>query len=151
MRKQTKRKVYALVNPIYHAIEGARLVNGEPLQELRTRELLAIEAYRSGKATPEDWRTISAIVNISEVMARNGVGPEALEFCHKAERQLLEDHARFERTGKMGTTAEGLTVYREVYEYHDLQRTSISRSEYEKWIKKTADILKSGQDVVHLT
>jgi len=38
-----------------------------------------------------------------------------------------------------------------VYEYHDLQRTSISRSEYERWIKKTADILKSGQDVVHLT
>lgn len=151
MRKRTKRKVYALVNPIEHALTGAGLVCGQPLQELRTRELLAIEAFRTGLATPEDWRTVSAMINIAEVMAKGGVGPEALEWCEHGEKHLLEAHQRFERTGKMGTTAAGLTAFREVYEYHDLQRTSISRSEYERWIKKTADILKCGQDVVHLT
>lgn len=151
MRKRTKRKVYALVNVIQHAMEGAALVDGKPLEDLRTRELLALEAFRSGTATPNDWRSISAMVNIAEVMAKKGVGPEAIEVCREAELQLLDDHVRFEKTGKMGTTAGGLTAYREVYEYHDLQRTSISRAEYERWIKKTADILKSGQDVVHLT
>jgi len=151
MRKRTKRKVYALVNVIQHAMEGAALVDGKPLEDLRTRELLALEAFRSGTATPNDWRSISAMVNIAEVMAKKGVGPEAIEVCREAELQLLDDHVRFEKTGKMGTTAAGLTAYREVYEYHDLQRTSISRAEYERWIKKTADILKSGQDVVHLT
>ena len=151
MRKRTKRRVYALVNPIQHALEGAALVDGKPLEELRTRELLAIEAFRAGTATPNDWRSISAMVNIAEVMAKGGIGPEALEWCNVAERQMLEDHERFEKTGKMGTTAAGLTAYREVYEYHDLQRISISRSEYERWIKKTADVLRSGADVVHLT
>jgi len=47
--------------------------------------------------------------------------------------------------------ADGIKAFRELYEYHDLQRTSISRAEYERWIQKAANRVRSkGKGVVTL-
>ena len=43
----------------------------------------------------------------------------------------------------MGITGPALQCLRDVYEFHDLQRTSISLSEYEKHIKDTANRIRS--------
>ncbi len=98
MRKQTKRKVWSLINPIEHAIVGAALVDRNSLDKLRLSELAALDAMIRGKGTLHDWRTFQAI------------------------RDLLE--------------------------YADLQQQSISRSEFEKMIKKTKDHIKSHNDKV---
>jgi hypothetical protein len=50
VRKRTKRKVYNLINPITHAIEGAALLEKHRLDSLRLIELTAIEAFAKGKA-----------------------------------------------------------------------------------------------------
>jgi len=55
MRKQTRRKHWALVNPIQHAIEGAAITPDEKLSQLKLRELAAIEAFAKGKATVREW------------------------------------------------------------------------------------------------
>lgn len=98
MRKRTVRRVWSLVNPINHVIEG---------------------------------------------MANDGIGPEVLEACKHAQEAMLGAAKRYELTKRMGLTGEGLQAVRELYEYHDLQRTSISLGEYEKSITKTMNRVRS--------
>lgn len=143
MRKQCRRKVYQLVDPIAHAIAGAAITTDDCLQQLKDKEQAAIEAMRTGQATVYTWQELVDMNNICQVMARNGIGPEALPDCMMAEIELKHAAKRFESTGKMLLTGTGLKAINEVMEWHQLQRTSISRSEYERMIQKTRNKLKS--------
>ena len=69
MRKRCKRKVYALVNPIDMAIQGACITAGQPLQQLRLGELSALDAMKRGMGTVEDWRILTDMMNIAEPTA----------------------------------------------------------------------------------
>ena len=143
MRKKCRRKVYQLVDCISHAIAGAAITIDDCLQQLKDKEQAAIEAMRTGKATVYTWQELVDMNNICQVMARNGIGPEALPDCILAEIELKQAAKRFESTGKMLLTGSGLRAINEVMEWHHLQRTSISRSEYERMIQKTRNKLKS--------
>lgn len=46
----------------------------------------------------------------------------------------------------MGLSGPGITAMREVIDYHDAQRSSISRSQYEQMIRLTQARVKSGHD-----
>lgn len=135
MRKRTVRKVWALINPLAHAIEGAAITPEQELDKLRIRELANIEAFRFGRATLRDWVELVSLMNIAEAMAKGGVGVEVLSVCMQAQDHLVESAARFQRTGKMGATGPALQCWQDLYEYHDLQRTSVARSEYERFIR----------------
>lgn len=152
MRKRTRRKVYALVNPIDFAIQGAAISDEANLNKLRIRELAAIDAFAKGRATVADWHDITAILNLAETMAKSGIGKEEiLPVCADAQKHLIEATRRYEKLGKMGTTGEGLKAFRDLYEYHDLQRQSVARSEYEKHIKTTTDRIRSkSPEVIEL-
>lgn len=143
MRKSCKRKIWALVDPIQHAKEGACITGTKELIQLRGIELSALEAICTGKGTVSHWQQLVGMLNICETMARGGIGPEALEHCALAEREMLAAAKRYEQSKRMVLTEVGINALREVYAYHDLQRTSISRGEYDRWIKKTADRLRS--------
>lgn len=143
MRKRCNRKVWALVNPIQHAIDGASICTDQVLRDLRIRELAAIEAFRTGTATTQDWADVVAMMNVCENMASSGVGPEAQVACQEAHRHLIEAAKRFELTRRMGTSGPGLQCFRELYQWHDLQRTSIARSEYDRHIAATSNRIKS--------
>jgi len=143
MRKQCRRKVWALVNPIQHAIEGAAITPEEQLNQLKLRELAAIDAFAKGCAGLREWQDIVDMANLCELMASNGVGPEAAEDCAELQACMVEAARRYERTKKMGITGPGLQAMREVFEYHHLQRTSISRGEYERFIRELANRIKA--------
>ena len=147
-RKQTRRKRYDLVNPIVHAMTGAAITDTAALDKLRIRELAALEAFRTGAATRQEWMDVADFLNISETLARSGVGPEALEPCLRAQEALGAIHDRFTRTGKLGTSGQELQALREAYEYADLQRSSISRSAYEDAIRRTANRIRSAHPSV---
>ena len=49
MRKQTKRKVWALIDPITHAVVGASITQRDKLDKLRMMEYSALEAMTKGK------------------------------------------------------------------------------------------------------
>jgi hypothetical protein len=145
MRKHTRRKVYGLVNPIAHAISGAAITDTKSLDQLRIRELTAIEAFRTGAATKQEWMDMADMLNICETLARDGIGPEALEPCLRAQEALGAAHARyFGQQGSLTLTAEELQALRDGYEYHDLQRASIGRGRYEQAITKTANRIRSA-------
>ena len=151
MRKQTRRKVYRLVNPISYAIEGAAITPPEVLDKLRQRELTSIEAFRMGKADLADWKMMNDMANLCEVMAKSGIGPEALEAAERTHEYLLEAYHRYNKTKKMGTSGLGLVAFRDCYEYHDLQRQSISRSVYEQMLRKTINqIISKAPGVLEL-
>ena len=152
MRKKCKRKVWSTsINPIAHAIAGAAVADDSSLNKLRLCELTAIDAMTKGMGTPHDWRWIADVLNIAETMAKNGIGPEVLEHCEKAQEALLEAKERYDKTGKMGLSGAGIRAVKDLWEYHDLQRTSVARSEYEKMIQKTMNNIRShGKDVVEV-
>jgi len=149
MRKQTKRKVWALIDPLTHAITGAAITQRSKLDQLRMLEYSALDAITKGQGTIHDWRTLVDVLNLSETMARNGIGKdEVLPVCQKAQEALHQAALRFQSTKRMGLSGEGIQSIRELIQYADLQQSSISRSEFEKYIQKTKNYIKSNNDLV---
>jgi hypothetical protein len=152
MRKRTKRKMWNLIDPIQHGIIGASITQRDKLDQLRLLEYSALDAMTKGSGTIQDWRTLVDVLNLSEMMARGGVGPEVLPVCQKAQDSLHKAALRYEDTKKMGLDGQGIVAIRELIEYADLQQSSISRSQFEKYIQKTKNYIKShGDKVVEIT
>lgn len=145
MRKKCRRKVYQKINPIQYAIEGAAITPERELDKLRQLELNVIEAFFKGEATEAHWHDILAMQSITVHLGKNGVGPEVLETCRQVKVHLDEAMDRFKRIGKMGTTGPGLQSFRDLFEYHDLQRQSISRGEYERAIHAATIKIRFGK------
>ena len=153
MRKQTKRKVWALIDPITHAVVGASITHRDKLDKLRMMEYSALEAMTKGQGTIHDWRTLVDVLNLSETMARHNIGKdEVLPVCQKAQQALHEAAERYQKTLSMGSSGQGIQAVRELIEYADLQQSSIPRADFEKYIQKTRDYIRSnGNLVVEIT
>jgi hypothetical protein len=143
--KVCKRKIWATkgFDAVAHAIAGACITNKESLDHLQLRELSALESITHGHGTVQDWRDLADVTNLCETAAKMGVGIESLPACTKAQETLLQAAHRYESTGRMGLTGEGIAALRDVIEYHHLQRQSISRSQYEEIIRKTVQRIRS--------
>jgi hypothetical protein len=150
MRKHTKRKVWSTqINTVLHAITGASITPRQTLDKLRLTEYTALEAMVKGKGTIQDWRTLVDLLNLSEMLAKNGIGKdEVLPVCQKAQEGLHKAAMRYQSTLQMGLDGEALKSIRELLEYADLQQGSITRSEFEKYVKKTRDYIKSNGNLV---
>jgi len=148
MRKRTKRKVWALLDPTVHAIVGAAITQRDKLDKLRLLEYSALDAMTKGAGTVADWRTLVDVLNLSEMMGKNGIGPEVLPICEKAQESLHKAAMRYQETMQMGLDGVGIKAIRELIEYADLQQSSISRSEFERYIQKTKDYIRSHGDKV---
>ena len=148
MRKKTRRKVWNLIDPITHAIVGAAITQREKLDKLRLLEYSALDAITKGSGTVQDWRTLVDVLNLSETMARGGIGVEVLPVCEKAQKSLHKAAMRYQETMRMGLDGEGIKAIRDLIEYADLQQSSISRSEFERYIQKTKDYIRSHGDKV---
>ena len=153
MRKRTKRKVWALIDPTQHAIIGASITHRDKLDKLRMMEYSALEAMTKGHGTVTDWRTLVDVLNLSETMARHNIGKdEVLPICQKAQEALHQAAERYQKTLSMGLSGQGIQAVRDLIEYADLQQSSIPRSEFERYIQKTRDYIKSnGHLVVEIT
>lgn len=152
MRKRCKRKIWDKVNPIEFAITGAAITAEDKLDKLRMGELSAIESMVKGNATTADWRILVDMLNVAETMSTNGIGIEVLEVCQIVQKEMEAAAHRYEKTRKMGLSGTGIRYIKELYALHDLQRTSISRSEFERMIDKTINYIRSNNHrVVHIT
>jgi len=106
---------------------------------------------KTGEAGVQEWQVLVDMMNIAEMMGRNGIGPEVLDHCEAANEALHRAAKRYEATKRMGLSGEGLRALGDIMEYHDLQRTSVSRAKYQQMIEKTRNYLKShGKYVTHI-
>lgn len=144
MRKHTKRKVWERRNPIAMAIAGAAITDTASLGKLRMKELQALEAFRTGTAAKHDWDAMADLCNLTETMSGMGIGPEALEASQRAQEALGEAHRRHVEHGRIALSGPELQALRDCYAFHDLQRTSVSRSQYERAIQTTANRIRSA-------
>jgi hypothetical protein len=152
MKKRCRRKIYALVNPIAMAIEGACITTDDKQKTLEDRETQALDEIITGKGTLRSWQDLVDMNNLCQEMGRNGIGPECLVDCMMAEMELIAAAKRYQKIGKLGLTATGIKSIQQVQEWHSLQRKSISRGEYEFMIKKTLNKLKSkSKDVTEIS
>ena len=142
-RKRTQRKIYALFHPVEFAITGASIADEASLEILRKREDGSYEAFRTGTANKQDWNNINAVCSLAESMASAGIGEEVMVPKAIAEMHLLQAKERYEKTGRMGSTGLGLQSFKDIIEYHELQRTSVARSVYEGHIKRVSDMIRS--------
>jgi hypothetical protein len=148
MRKSTKRKFWALLDPIAHGIVGASYTPRHLLDKLRLIEYAALESITKGNGTVQDWRTLVDVMNLAEMMAKNGVGPEVLPVCEKAQESLHKAAMRYQTTLKMGLDGVGIQAIRDLLEYADLQQGSITRAEFERYVQKTQNYIKSNGNLV---
>jgi hypothetical protein len=148
MRKTTKRKHWNLIDSVTHAIIGAAITQRDKLDKLRMLEYSALDSMTKGSGTVTDWRTLVDVLNFSEMMGKNGVGPEVLPICEKAQNSLHKSAMRYQETMRMGLDGEGIKAIRDLIEYADLQQSSISRSEFERYIQKTKDHIRSNSNLV---
>ena len=142
MRKVCKRKIYHRINPIAYVLEGIKPADSDRLSKLRTAELSAIEAFAKGQATRDDWESLADMANVAGHMAQRGIGVEVNDVVEEVHQHLTSAAKRWEKTGKMGLTGEGLKAIRDLYEYHDLQRTSITLADYEKHLRKVVNLIR---------
>jgi len=149
-RKQCRRKIWSTtINPIQHALAGASITDKKSLDKLRLLELSALDSMRMGKGTIQDWRVLTDMLNICQTFVRHGIGTEAKDDCAMAQESLLNAARRYEKTQRMGLDGQGIKALQNVREWHDLQRTSVARSVYERMIEKTRNNIRShGKDVV---
>jgi len=133
-------------------VVGAAITPRQTLDKLRFLEYSALDAITKGMGTVQDWRSLVDVLNLSEIMGKSGVGPEVLPICAKAQEGLHKAAMRFQETGKMGLDGPSISAIRDLIEYADLQQGSISRSEFEKYVLKTKNYIKSnGNLVVEIT
>lgn len=126
-----------------HAMVGAAITDDETLDVMRKKEAKSMEAFRTGTATKQDWDIVNAASRIAESMADAGIGPEVMVHAKIAEMHLLEARDRFRKIGKIGTTGLGLQSFKELLEYHELQRTSVPRNVYERHIQRVTNMIIS--------
>jgi hypothetical protein len=118
------------------------------LNKLRLTEYAALESITKGNGTVQDWRTLVDVMNLAEMMAKNGVGPEVLPVCEKAQESLHKAAIRYQNTMQMGLDGVGIQAIRELLEYADLQQGSITRAEFERYVQKTRNYIKSNGNLV---
>lgn len=143
-RKVCIRKHYAKVDPIALAIAGATIASAEDLDKLRLRELSAIESFRAGTGTPSDFRDIADMLNLAQTMGEMGIGPEVLPVCEAVQEFLMGAKDQHDTTGMMTVSTGDLKDLRDLFAFHDLQRTSVDRSAYERAIQKTRNRIRSA-------
>lgn len=115
------------------------------LERQRLTELSAIESFAKGVATPDDFRVMCDVLNVAETMALSGIGKdEVLPVCAAVQDELIAAKERHDRTGSLALTAAGLNSLRDLYAFHDLQRTSVDWSGYERAIVKTVNKIRSA-------
>ena len=148
MRKRTKRKVYALLDCVAHGIIGASITPRHILDKLRFTEYAALDSMIRGSGTVQDWRTLVDLLNLAETMARHGIGPEVLPVCEKAQQGLHKAAERYTTTMRIILDGPSIQAVRDLLEYADLQQASVSRAEFERYVKKTKDYIKSNGNLV---
>ena len=152
MRKKCKRKVYDLVNPIEWAIIGACIPSDNKLTVLKQREADMIDAIvNNTNVSLESYRGLCELLGVAETMAQNGIGPEVMQACEDAQVSMIKLKNRFEKWSKWDITDKELHSLRELMEWHQLQRSSISNSEYERFLKDANNRMRSrAPEVVEL-
>jgi hypothetical protein len=144
MRKQTRRKIWNLENPINIAMHKAGLVSLEKSQEIMDIEMDSLNRFRNGQADMHDWNILASLTNMAEIMSKDGIGTEVLEFSEAGQQALKRSATFYKKSGKFLLDATGITALQDLIEYAHLQRQSVSTGNMESYLKTIIGRVNSG-------
>jgi hypothetical protein len=121
MRKRTVRRVWALINPITHAMYQSSKLSSADLDKQITPVLLAIHHLTIGDWAPQlYWQPIFEALNRIESMLKLAHMPDH-GLIARAQEVYVICLARYESTGACAFRADELATVREVGDvYRDL-------------------------------
>ena len=131
-------------NVVALAMEHACIITKSRNDQFLLIELDCIASLRSGHFSNQQWNMLISLVNISEVMAKAGVGIEVVEPAKRAEIALAQIRARYQMTAEWKARPEEVDAISELHQYHNLQRTSITYGEYCKHVTKAEHLRVGG-------
>lgn len=131
-------------NVVALAMEHACIITKRRNDQFLLIELDCIASLRSGHFSNQQWNMLISLVNISEVMAKAGVGIEVVEPAKRAEIALAQIRARYQMTAEWRARPEEVDAISELHQYHNLQRTSITYGEYCKHVTKAEHLRVGG-------
>lgn len=140
-KKRVPRRVG---NPIEDAIRFSQPIQGKDLADLRKKDNAAIGALARGEANHLDWQWLSEMVNVAEVMAKDGMGVELIPIAAEAQVLLAKVYVRRKKEGTWTLTPDEVWGMREFYEWQDLQRQSVPLGVYKGYLKRAQDINRTG-------
>ena len=143
-----KRVPRTIRDPIAEAIRHAQPMGGKDLTDLRLVELNAIDNLARGDATRRDWEWLADLMNVAEAMAKNGIGTEVVAVAAEAQVTLAKVAVRAKAEGRWHLTTDESWTLREAWEYADLQRLSVTLGEYRLYLKRVADIRRTGANAI---
>lgn len=150
MKKKSKpRRWPKNQNAVALAMEHACLISEKRNDQYRLVELDAMASLRSGHFSHGQWNTLIAITNLSEVLAKAGIGVEVVEIAKQAEIALAQVRMRFKMTAEWKATPEEIDAVSELQQYHNLQRTSIPYGDYCRFSAKAKQMQASGAAVTY--
>ena len=135
-------------NPIAEAIRGCQPLGGKDLTDLQLVEMSAIDNLTRGAATRRDWEWLADLFNVVESMAKNGLGVEVVAVSAEAQVTLAKVAVRAKAEGKWYLTSNESWTMREAWEYADLQRRCLTLSEYRRYLRRVADIRRTGSNTI---
>lgn len=113
MKKRTIRKVYALCNPIQHAMYQASKLSTAEWNEQIIPVRVAIDALSRGEWTPDNWQPIFESLNrIESLIKLNHV--DVGEWICEAQNAMVRALDRRKATGATAFRADELANLREV-------------------------------------
>ncbi len=121
MRKRTKRKEWALINPITHATYQASKLTIAELNAQRQPVIVALEQLMQGNWDKnESWQPMFECLNRIESLTKlNNV--DAKDYISKAQGVFVAALSRHEKTGARAFKADELATMREIVTvYSDL-------------------------------
>jgi hypothetical protein len=143
-RKRCRRTVWALINPITHAMTGAAITSTALLDQQRLMELSALEQFKKGVPSQDDWRIFADVSNVAFVMGESGIDPEVQTLCAQADAMLEACFLRYKKHSTIGRVAGEYEALAALWARHDQQRSGISRAAYDAAITKTANKIRGA-------
>ena len=99
MRKRSSYRPKA-INPLAYLVglQGASVLSKEDAIVLSMPVHLAVDAIRSGKATQDDWRTLTMAINVTEELIRMKVAQDADGSIEALQETISSAHHRIRNT-----------------------------------------------------
>ena len=147
MRKRSKYKPKGVrLDVATYVLNGFRLVSttGSAVLDLKIKNHSALEALRTGQAKRYDIDSIISALNVSEALARLGIGHEYVHEIKEGQDALLELSRRgINREDRFVAKASELTAINYVMELHDAMLEVTTIGELEKALDMVMNEIKS--------
>ncbi len=146
MRKKgaPRRKWDLISNPVQVAMENSAITSPKRNSEHAAIEVRSIEAFARGEGSIQAWVDIVHMANVAEIMAKNGIGIEVIPLVADAQVQLCDAYVRRKETNVWNMSPTQIYLLRELREYHELQRLSVTYGQYREFMRKSDNVSKTG-------